>query len=232
MQTNKTGKTFRIAAIILVGLTAAMNLLGGIGTTCAAFFTKEYPPMWSLYKFQWLYQAFVVIGILVGLAGIWTVIKLVRGGKTALRDTLIVLAVGAVINTIHVIASLSLRGAAAPANVVMGLNVLTLLFMLYLGTPGMRQKVRFDQEADRSERTAASGMAAIIVGLVVVTTPIWAGPTHMFEGQNWVDVLLAPLYFTGAALVLIGVNRLVRLAVELRQSQANQPIQTESTSAI
>ena len=232
METSKTGKTLRLVAIILVGLNAAMNLLGGIGTTCAAFFTKEYPPMWSIYKYQWLYQAFVVIGILVGLAGIWTVIKLVRGGKTALRDTLIVLVIGAVVNTIHVIASLALRGAAAPANVVLGLNVIALLFMLYLGTPGMRKQVRFDQESGPSEQTAASGMAAIIAGVVVLSTPMWAGPTHMFQGQNWVDVLLAPLYLVGGLFVVFGVSRLVRLAMELRQSQAGQPIQAESTSAM
>lgn len=229
MQTNKTGNILRIVAIILVGLTGAMNLLGGVGTTCAAFLIKEYPPMWSLYDYQWLYQAFVVIGILVGLAGIWTVIKLVRGGKTAFRDTLIVLAVGAVVNTIHVIASLALRGAAAPANVVMGLNILTLLFMLYLGTPGMRKQVRFDQESDHSQRTAASGIAAIITGLVVISTPAWAGPTHMFQGQNWVDVLLTPLYLVGGTLVMFGVTR---LAVEIRKSQSAQPIQAESTSAM
>ena len=230
METNKTGKVLRTLAIILVGLNAAMNLLGGIGTTCAAFFTKEYPPMWSIYKYQWLYQAFVVIGILVGLAGIWTVIKLVRGGKTAYRDTLIVLLVGAVVNTIHVIASLSLRGAAAPINVVLGLNVLALLFMLYLGTPGMRKKVGFDQSADQEEKMAAGGMAAIITGLVVITTPVWAGPTHMFEGQNWVDVLLVPLFGMGTALLAFGALRLVILALKARQ--ADQSMQTKSSSAM
>lgn len=232
MQTDKTGKTFRLVAIILVGLTAAMNLLGGIGTSCAAFFTKDYPPMWALYKYQWLYQAFVVIGVLVGLAGIWTVIKLVRGGKTAFRDTLIVLAIGAVVNIIHVFASTALRGKAAPANVVMGLNVLTLLLMLYLGTPGMRKKVRFDQPSDHDETTAASGMAAIITGLVVVTTPVWAGPTHIFEGQNWVNVLLVPLFGVGGALLMFGVVRLARLAATSRKMPVDQPIQAKSSSAM
>src|SRR5574340_778018 len=34
---TKTGKILRILAIILFGLTTAMNLLGGIGTSCVAF---------------------------------------------------------------------------------------------------------------------------------------------------------------------------------------------------
>ena len=232
MQTNKSGKAWRVAAIILVGLAAAMNLLGGIGTTCAAFFTKQYPPMWAVYDYQWLYQSFVVITVLVGLAGIWTVVKLIRGGKNAYRDAVIVLAIGSVVDIIHVIASLAILESATPINVVTGLTVLALLVMLYLGTPGMRQKVRFEREAGPVERAAAGGLAAIVTGLITLSTPIWAGPSHMFEGVNWVNLLLAPLMLAGGALLLIGVTRLGRLVLAGSLREEDQPTQAESTSAM
>jgi hypothetical protein len=232
MQTNKSGKGWRVAVIILVGMTAAMNLLGGIGTTCAAFFTKQYPPMWALYDYQWLYQAFVVVTALIGLAGIWTLVKLLRGGKNVLRDALIVLVLGAIVNIIHVAASISLRGKATPADVVMGINLVTLLLVLFLGTPGMRQKVRFDQQTGPNERAAAGGIAAIVAGLITLTTPIWAGPTHMFEGVNWVNLLLAPLMLAGGALLVIGVTRLGRVLLDERLRARAQARQAESTSAM
>jgi hypothetical protein len=229
MNLNKTGKILRVAAIVLVGLTAAMNLLGGIGTTCAAFFTKKYPPFWSLYDFQWLYQTFVITTVLIGLAGIWTTVSLIRGGKNTYRNTVIVLSVGAVINIIHVVSSISLRGNATPANVVMGLNVLTLFVLLYLGTPGNREQVRFDQEAQRSEKAAAGGIAAIVSGVVVLFTPLWAGPTHTFQGQNWVDLLAVPLNLAGGALLIMGLVKLVRLVIEEKKVQS---VPAESTSAM
>lgn len=232
MQTNKTGKIWRVVAIILVGMTAAMNLLGGIGTTCAAFFTKKYPPMWALYDFQWLYQLFVVATALVGLAGIWSLVKLLRGGANAYKNTMIILGIGAVINIIHVIASISLRGKATPADVVMAINVVTLLVLLYLGTPGMRKQVGFDQPASRNEMSAAGGAAAIVCGMITLTTPLWAGPTHMFAGQNWVDLLIAPLMLAGTALLALGVSRLGRLAWEACQAQADQSEQVESPLAM
>lgn len=232
MKTNKTGKIFRIAAIIMVGMTAAMNLLGGIGTICAAFFTKQYPPMWSLFELQWLYQTFVVTTILVGLAGIWTVVNLVRGSKNVYRNTLIVLLVGLAINIIHVIVSISLRGKATPADVVMGINLLTVLLMLYLGTPKMRKSLNFEKETSQSEKTTASGIAAIVTGLAVLSTSLWAGPTHTYKGTNWVDLLIVPLVVSGVALLGLGSAKLVRLVIENRKRAELQSEKTKSTSAI
>lgn len=228
MQMNKTGKAWRVVAIILVGMTAAMNLLGGIGTTCAAFFTQNFPPMLALVDFQWLYQLFVVATVLVGLAGIWSLVRLLRGGAKAYQSAVIILGIGAGINILHVIVSTNLRGKAAPADVVMAINVVSLLVLLYLGTPGMRKRVGFDQPANRNEMSAAGGAAAIVCGLITLTTPLWAGPTHLFEGQNWVDLLIAPLLLAGTALLALGVSRVGRLAWEARQAQGEQSEPVES----
>ena len=54
---DRKGKALRTIAIIFMGLTAAMNVLGGAGTVCAAFLTKQFPPMWVFMDYQLLYQA-------------------------------------------------------------------------------------------------------------------------------------------------------------------------------
>jgi len=80
---DKTGKTLRIIAIIFMGLAAAMNLLGGIGTVCAAFLTKQFPPMWALLDYQWLYQVLMIVTIIIGIAGVWGTIILTKGKENA-----------------------------------------------------------------------------------------------------------------------------------------------------
>ena len=231
MKTNKNSNALRLIAIILVGLTAAMNLLGGIGTTCAAFFTKKYPPMWSLIDFQWLYQLFVVTTTLVGIAGIWTLIKLIRGGKGSFSNALIVLIVGAVINIIHVVVSILLRGKATPADMVMAINLVTLLFFLFINSPAMRKKVNFDHESENTKTSLTGSVAAIVTGLLVLSTPLWAGPTHEFQGTNWVDLLITPLVASGVSLLVIGSLSLVRIKVEDRKQLLNQSQQSETSSA-
>lgn len=44
----------------------------------------------------------------------------------------------------------------------------------------------------------------MVAGLVTITTRFWAGPTHMVNGYNLVDVLAIPLAVVGALLILGG----------------------------
>jgi hypothetical protein len=214
---NKTGKAFRIIAIILMGMTAAMNLLGGIGTTCAAFSNKvEYKMAFKdLLDYRWLYQIFVVTTILIGIAGIWALIRLVRGGPTVYRDALIVLGVGTLIGGVHYFTSLALRGKAAPANVKFYVNIFTLIVFLLLNIPGLREKIDFSKSGGKAETDAGSGMAAIIVGTLMLTIFHWAGPSHTFFGENWVYVLQMPLIIVGAVLTLVGIGMVAHVLVEM-----------------
>jgi hypothetical protein len=223
MQSDKMGKVLRTVAVIFVGLTAAMNVLGGVGTTCAAFFTKKFPPMWKLLDYQWLYQAFVIVTVLVGLAGAWSLVKLLRGGKSVYRNALIVLIVGAVVNIIHVIASMQLRGTATPANVVMGLNLLTLVLMLVIGLPGMRERVDFTQGGGKADRITTAGLASIMAGGLILSMLMWASPSHTYQGENWVMTLLAPIVLSGGVLVAAGLGALVSTVVGLYRETEIQP---------
>ena len=56
--TKTIGKILWVVAIIFMGLTAVMNLLGGIGTVCAAFLTENYPSMSQIIDYRWLPVAY------------------------------------------------------------------------------------------------------------------------------------------------------------------------------
>lgn len=55
---DRTGKVLRTLGIMFFGLATIMNLLGGIGTSCVAFLTEDYPSFSALIDegMQWLYK--------------------------------------------------------------------------------------------------------------------------------------------------------------------------------
>lgn len=67
---DRTGKVIRTIGIIFFGLATLMNLLGGIGTSCAAFLTEDYPTFSAIIDEgkQWLYQGLVVMTVVIALA--------------------------------------------------------------------------------------------------------------------------------------------------------------------
>ncbi len=150
---TKTGKILRILAIILFGLATAMNLLGGIGTSCVAFSSNVGYRMafTELMDYRWLYQVLVVTTILLGIAGVWALIRLIRGGAKVFRDALILLIIGSVLGGVHYFASLTLRGEAAPANVKFYINLATLIVFLVFKLPGVRKHINFGKPGGKSE---------------------------------------------------------------------------------
>lgn len=214
---NKTGKIIRIVAIVLLGMTAAMNLLGGIGTTCAAFSNNVgYRLAFKeLMDYRWLYQILVVTTILIGLAGIWATVKLVRGGPHIYRDILIILIIGTILAGIQYFASMALRGKAAPANMKFYLNVFTLVVFLLFRIPGIWKNLDFNAPGGKNETSSGVGLAAIITGILTLTIFIWAGPSHTFFQENWTYVLQVPLIIVGTGLTLLGIGLLGRAIVEI-----------------
>ena len=220
---NTNGKILRVGAIVLMAMTAAMNVLGGAGTSCAAFFTKNYPPYWVLIKpvdYRWLYQTFVVTTLIVGLVGISAVIGLVRGGKSAYRNTLIVLAIGTVLNAIHYYSSLTIIGKAAPANVVFYINIFTLLVFLVLSIPGVRAMVDFSKSSKDSDKATGAGLAAMVAGVIILSTPMWVGASHIYMGNNWVYVFAWPIYIFGTFLTVGGLGLLAKAAWATQKTES------------
>jgi hypothetical protein len=213
MQDN-LGKILKVVGIIFMGLTGAMNLLGGIGTVCAAFLTENFPSMMALWDYRWLYQSLMIVTILVGLGGIWVTIRLAKGGDNVYRNALILLVTGTVVGAVHYYASMALRGSAAPANMKLYINILTLLLFLALKIPGISERVNFDRSADYPVGKMAAGLTAIMIGMLVISTSLWVGNSHVFEGVNWTHVLKEFLAGSGLASIGIGVGTMAAPAVK------------------
>ena len=54
------------------------------------------------------------------------------------------------------------------------------------------------------------GLAAMVAGAVILSTPMWVGASHIYMGSNWVDVLALPIYISGTILTLGGLALLAR----------------------
>lgn len=215
---SKLGKILRIVGIVLMGLTAVLHLLGGIGTTCVAFGAEKYESMAGIVPYKWLYQLLVILTIVIAIAGIRATIVLVRGRKKSYRDAIIALVVGLVIAGVHMFASERLRGASAPTNVRVYANAITLALFLLFGLPKIREMVDFTRTSGSGAAGTAPGLAAMVMGLTVLTTHVWAAPTHTFGGINYADVWHTQLTIAGYGLTLLGA--ILSLRPSVRQSNA------------
>ena len=199
-------KTLKVIAIILLGMTAAMNLLGGAGTYCAAFSNSVAYRMafLAIMDYRWIYQIVMVTTILTGIAGVMALVNLIKGKPGVYRFTMIVLIIGTLLGGTQFFASTILRGKATPANVKFFANLATLVFFLILRLPGIKDKVDFSQPSDKSEMNSAGGLVAFLAGITTLTIFAWAGPSHTFFGENWVFVFEWPLIVIGTVLIVGG----------------------------
>lgn len=218
------GKIMRIIAIILMGLTAAINLLGGTGTVCAAFLTEKYESMAAILDYQWAYQLFMIFTVALGIAGVWATILLIRATKKSYRTALIILALGVLLGGIHYFTSMALRGKGAPANMKFYFNVLTLIVFLLLSLPGIRSRVHFSKP-DGTENLAG-GLTALSAGLLVLTTAQWVGLSHVVGSENWVYVLRDPLIGAGLALLLLAGIRVGLHITQREKAPAERALPT------
>lgn len=164
--------------------------------------------LWSmapLIPYKWLYQILVVATIAAALVGIWATYRLVRGKAKSYGRALGFLVVGLVLVGIQMIASHTLRGSTAPTNFRLYLTTWTLVVFALLRLPGIRDKVDLSGNSGSPGSPAAlAGLALLASGLLTLTTSLWAGPSHVPQGYNWVDVLRVPLTLGGGALTLSG----------------------------
>ncbi len=208
------GKFLRFVGIILMGLTAALTLLSGVGTTCVALDATQYEGMEAIAQYQWLYIFYVLAAIAIGVLGIRATIALVRGKSTSYRDALIALVLGVVVGGIHMATSRALRdtGSSMPLDFIVYATVITLVIFLLFSIPKVKEMVSFDRESDKASG-AAGGMAAIVAGMLFLSVHMWAGPTHIFDGVNLADAFHNAMMISGGVLTIIGLVTLARSAL-------------------
>ena len=207
-----SAKILRVIAILLLGMTAGMNILGGAGTFCAAFSNNVGYRMAfkDIMDYRWLYQVVMVLTIPTGIAGVLALVKLIRGKSGAFKFSMIVLIIGTILGATQFIASMVLRGKATPANVKFFTNIATLVYFVILQIPGIRKLLDDSGPVDKSETNAAGGLVAFLAGLLTLTVFFWAGPSHTFFGENWTFVFETPLVVVGTVLLVGGFLMVLR----------------------
>ena len=230
-QPSTAGKIIRILGIVLFAITTFFNLMGGIGTSCVALNpTRWSPSMAKLAPYQWLYILLMITATVVAIWGIFVTIALARGKRHAYRNALIVLALSALAAGVQTYASIALRGKGAPQNMRFYITLFTLVVFLILRLPPIWKLIGGFQRGGGDAATTV-GLAAFVGGLVVLTTLLWATPTHIGpDGANWVNVLRLPLLaggsllaFGGAALVW-AANRRGRAVIAEEARAEGQPV--------
>jgi hypothetical protein len=195
--------------LILFAMAVLMNIFGGIGTSCVAFNLEAFPKYSMIADYQWLWQSFVVVTTLIGFAGLIALIAMFKGRKGAFTASLIILILGAIVGGIHMGASDAIIGKAAPANVKFFANFAAMIYFIVLAFPGMKKfRDNFAQSTKTNKKNAA-GVTSIIAGLVLITMPIWAGPSHMIGGVNLVNVLSTEIMVISIVLLAIGIAFIV-----------------------
>ncbi len=210
-QPSTGGRVLRTIAIILLALATSFNLLGGIGTFCVASNPTGWgPDMAKLASMQWLYILLMIAAIVVSVWGIVVTVALARGKETAYRDALIVLIASMVIAGVQTFVSIALRGKGAPQNMRFYFTTLVVIVFLLLRLPPVWKLIGGFTAGGKGGFATPTGLAAFWSGLIVLTTPLWASPTHIGpDGAQWVNVIRTPLLLGGALLALVGIGLLV-----------------------
>lgn len=202
-------KFLRFIGILLMGLTAAFTLLGGVGTTCVALDPTAYDSMKAIAPYQWLYILYVLAGVAIGILGVRATIQLIRAKEGAERSTLIALVSGIIVGGIHMITSRALRGSSMPVDGVVYTTVLTLIIFLLFKLPGVQAMDLYTKDTGvESERSG--GLTAIVIGGLVLSVQSWAGPTHLMNGINYADAFHNAMLIIGAGFILLGLGFIAR----------------------
>lgn len=204
MTMNKGAKIMRVVAIVFLALSSAVTILSGVGTTCVAFGAEKYDSMTGIVPFKGLYQAFVFLTLLVGLAMLYATFAFARGKKWAYLGSIIILAISAVIGWVHYSYSLKLRGSGAPANMRVYVAVLTIIILLILRIPSIWRGLSFGGGDEKSGGSAGVGAALIVLGLGAIVSPLIFTNTHILGGINWAHAFDLPMMLVGGLLVLGG----------------------------
>ena len=165
--------------------------------------------MAALAPFQWLYILFVLVGIALGVWGIWATVKLVRGTPDSFMTSLKVLAAGMLVGGFHIYMSRLLRGKSMPVDAVVYVTVLTLVIFLLFRIPGIWQGVDFSKGKTQGNRPAG-GAAAILLGILTLTIQYTMGSTHTWGGVNYADAFNTAMTVTGLALLVLGSSLFIR----------------------
>ena len=211
--TNKSGLVWRIILVIAMGLATTMTLLGAVGTACLAWNGQFYGP-----AFKWIvpymptYQNLVYVSLAAGVAMTLVCYAIARGDRWFYIGGLVTLIIGGGAAAVQMFYTSSLKGVAflatPPTNIRFFITLGAFILFLIVRFPGIWNSLNSKSPNGRGNLGIPTGTALIVSGLAMLTTPLWAGPSHMIEDENMVLTLIVPILLDGIALIVGGVGLL------------------------
>lgn len=207
---NIFGAILKIVLVILIGATAVMTLLGAVGTVCLAFNGTFYPAFRWVVPLMPTFQMLVYIKVAVGCALVLVTYATARGDRWFYLGALIFLTAGLGAAAYQMYLSSTARHipflADAPTNIRFYLTTATLITFLIVRLPGIWNKSGLDKPTgEPGSYSTPAGLAMFVCGLLIVTTPLWAGDAHTVDGFNYVLTMQGPLVVDGLAMVIAGI---------------------------
>ena len=218
-------KFTRGIALVLLGLTVIMTFLGAVGSICISWFPEQYD-FPALVPYKPVYQTATIFTFVAGGLGLAALVGWVRGKPWAYRMALTALVLGLLTAGTKMFFSARLRGSTAPTNMRFYLTVVALLAWLAWGRrAGARGNGSAGGPAQGSGPTAGMTLLLVLGGLLVWSTPWWAGPSHFILGYNWVRVLEPHLWAAGGLMLAAAGWRVGRTWIRrMRPATAKQAL--------
>lgn len=198
-----------IAAILLAG-TAAMLITSGVGTVCVAWGAENWEGFEHYAEYSTIYQVITVITLMTGFAASLVTYGFLKGEKWAFNTAIITMLIAIASGAVHMWYSNMLRGSTMPAAVRVYLAILTILFLVFIKL--LKVDLNRPMGKFRSYGTP-TGMALLAAGLGLLSTPLYAGPSH---GDN-LNYLLPELYIIGGIFSITGLTLIIlaKLGIDL-----------------
>jgi len=208
----------QLLVVVMMALVAAMSLTSGVGTTCVAWGAEKFKAFEMLSAYSSTYQAIVIGTLIVGLAASVITYAFVRGEKWSYITAVITVVIGLIIGIWHVDTSMTARGSATPANVRVYIDALALIVLLVIRMPKIWNKIDLTKPMIKKKKSFNNpiGVAFTFVGLGLVTTPLYASPSHTVDGINYVEYLLPELYIYGGISLFVGLGLILMTKLDLR----------------
>lgn len=194
----------------LLGLAAAANLVGGLGTSCVAFGAERFGDRMALLApYKWLYVLFVVAGTATGAYEAWAASGVARGTAQEFRHAVLSLAAGALVAGSQAGVSFVLRGSGAPADMRAYLTLAVLAAVLLAGGLGAFGRHPEDGPAPDAA-SEAGGVALISASAVLLSSPLLMRATHTLGGVDHSRAWGWLLPAAGAGLAVAGAWKVAR----------------------
>ncbi len=207
----KLSSRVQLLLALTMSIASVFSLISGVGTVCLAFKPDKFPMFPGLAPYSTQLQIITVVTLLVGFVCAILAYAFIRGEKWAYIASLIVLVIGLVFGAWHMYISLAGRGSSTPGNLRVIVDVIAIVILIIVRLPMIWNKIDITHPlgSDRGSYNNPIGMAFALVGLGLLSTPLYTSASHTFGEINLIDALLPELYIIGGGFLLAGISFMI-----------------------